>query len=149
MSLIETFLMKAGTLEPKRGFGKILFHIQETRSHEDARQRLDQFCSSLGLNVLGMGWEEVSRDFAIEHLADLLQQGMAYNVKIMDAQEAQDLAVGLVSLFDASTLWFSNVSEAGASLKSGWNPLTSATFDSGIALVTPDHVAIIWFEDED
>lgn len=89
---------------------------------------------------------------AVAILSQLLHKDMAYGSEIMPLEEARNLASGFISLFDATSNYYSNSTwhqhESGGNIRA-WAPLTEATFDSGIIVVDNHKIGIAWFEDED
>lgn len=92
------------------------------------------------------------RASAVAILTQLLHKDMAYGSEIMPIEDARNLASNFISLFDPESKYYSNSTwnknEYGKNI-SGWNPLTEATFDSGIIVVDKNKIGIAWFEDED
>jgi len=79
-----------------------------------------------------------------------LHKTPAYNAKWVNASKARRVADAFVACFGSHAefltngyLWLSNEDT------SGWTPLTSATFDTGIVAVDEVAAGILWVTDED
>lgn len=79
-----------------------------------------------------------------------LRRTPAYNAEWVNASKARRVADAFVACFSADAefltngyLWLSNEDT------SGWTPLTSATFDTGIVAVDDVAAGILWVTDED
>jgi hypothetical protein len=99
--------------------------------------------------------EEIgTREHAVKILTRLIHQGMAYDSEIIPEKEAAQLAEIFISHFGnearyySNSPWKLNVLSQKNELSS-WDPLTEATFDSGIIIVGKSSIGIAWFEDED
>jgi hypothetical protein len=90
------------------------------------------------------------------HLVGLaLSQDLAYNAVVVPATQAVELADRFLAQFgtegvrfytngDFHEVWLPKLSRTGAS----WNPVTSATFDTGVLIVGPRSCGCLWVEDE-
>jgi hypothetical protein len=65
----------------------------------------------------------------------------------MSAELANHLARRVVALFEPGGTYFTNGTLADEEPGS-WDPATTATFDTGVIAVGPNHVGIVWFTDE-
>lgn len=92
---------------------------------------------------------EHNRDSALEILTALLWKDMAYDGECMPKQEAESLALQVLSEHEGpGCRYFSNGNVAKGE---SWNPLTESTFDAGLLItdaLNQKHFCI-WFQDED
>jgi hypothetical protein len=105
------------------------------------------------LGMLGLKTDETSLfeyeyGTALEILIAILWKDMAYESEFMPQAQAAELARQFLDEHSVpGSKYYSNGNWA---LRESWNPLTEATFDTGIIIVRPDHrIACFWVEDED
>ncbi|HKP55385.1 MAG TPA: hypothetical protein VJV78_01620 [Polyangiales bacterium] len=89
-----------------------------------------------------------------ERIAALvLAQDLAYGIQLMPLTDAARLAAAFVELFAGSKAdCFTNASfneEGGRLSLSEWTPLTDATFDTGILVLSTERAGCLWVQDED
>lgn len=91
---------------------------------------------------------QISAEHAEQILTTLLWKDAAYNIELMPRAEAAALAKTFLDHHAIPAATFhTNQSQT---FPGAWNPLTNATFDSGILILRPDDIAAcLWFEDED
>jgi hypothetical protein len=93
-----------------------------------------------------------NKDAAVAILAHLLHKDMAYGSEIMPIENANKLATSFVAAFDEGSQYYSNSiwnkNEYRENI-SGFNPVTEATFDSGIIVVDKNKIGIAWCEEEE
>jgi hypothetical protein len=90
-------------------------------------------------------------------LAELvLNQDMAYNAEIMPADRAAELAGRFLAQFGTDGVrYYTNGTfhePRGPKLTwsgAGWDPVTEATFDTGVLVLGPGCSGCLWVEDED
>jgi hypothetical protein len=94
---------------------------------------------------------------AARRLAELiLNQDMAYNSEIMPPSRASELADRFLAQFGTHGVRFytNGTFHEGRGPKlgspsAGWNPVTAATFDTGILVIGRHRSGCLWVEDED
>ncbi|MFO0797040.1 MAG: hypothetical protein U0804_06150 [Gemmataceae bacterium] len=86
----------------------------------------------------------------------VLHRDLAYRYELMPAARAVDLADRFLAPFGTDGVrYFTNAmfdekAEPMFTLSSfGWNPVTAATFDTGVLVVGPRRCGCLWVEDED
>jgi hypothetical protein len=101
-------------------------------------------------------YQRIERATALRLIAAVLHRDLAYRAEAMPRAAAESLAQRFVDALPEDAVFFANRGDAsnsdsdpGDPDKSGWNPATLATFDTGVLAVTPTGSACIWFEDED
>ena len=115
---------------------------------------LDAVAAQVGYRKLGAGWEELTPTRAEEVLAALLHRDMAYRAQTLPRAEAERIAAAFFDLFGDRLRCFSNSDwepdDPGGSLRvTSWDPISKATFDSGIVATDGVVTGLFWFEDED
>jgi hypothetical protein len=112
-------------------------------------------------HLLGLRASAVDREIdageARMILQAVLSEDMAYGVEIINAATTARLAAAFLQAFDdEAARWFTNAtwrvdehSVTGVPSLGGWFPATSATFDSGVLVVTATRIGCAWFMDED
>jgi hypothetical protein len=129
--------------------------ISELTTSDDSRQVADALVRSLGFRVLGSEWRELTRATACDALERVLERDLAYGGQTMSATAAKRLAEEFVSLFPVQASYYTNgVFPPRADYRDGgwagsWDPITRATFDTGVIAVGTDHAGLLWIEDED
>lgn len=108
--------------------------------------------SSFGLMNSPECYEEIDAAEAAKVLESVLHKDMAYKVEIMPISLARELSEAFVAVFaDSNPRFFTN-GEWGrpmGTLGVGWTPVTSATFDTGVLVVSDQSVGCVWCMDED
>ncbi len=98
----------------------------------------------------------ISLDMAREVIARILWKDLSYSCEIMPKNKAYEFAdnilneyyTGQCTIFSNST-WEECETENLNPRLMGYNPMTNATFDSGIIIKHPNYCFCIWVEDED
>jgi hypothetical protein len=120
-------------------------------THNDGIQNalsiVSSLVSSLGFKIDKAIWNEVDSAFAEAHLTSILNKDLAYEVEIMPKEEANRLAIEFLKNFSGDKKIFTNLRPSPETHV--WNPVTKATFDTGIIVVDSLKVGILWVEDED
>lgn len=121
----------------------------------DPRAEADDLVRSLGLRAIGESWRELTRDEARAALRDVLHRDQAYRGELMSESAAQAFADEFLVGFGPGARFYTNAvfpSEAERGLP-GWagsyDPITSATFDTGVLVVSAREAGLLWIEDED
>lgn len=96
---------------------------------------------------------EVSALEAESVLRGVLHRDMAYeSCELVPLEEAARLAAEFIRQFSFESAKFYTNGEYGrprVNSSVGWTPATTATFDTGVLMVSPDRIACAWFMDED
>lgn len=87
----------------------------------------------------------------------VLHRDMAYNAEVMSDARAAELADAFLSHFGPGTRYFSNgtwhlppvVRPGRVVCGASWDPVTPATFDTGVLAIGPERFGCLWIEDED
>lgn len=86
----------------------------------------------------------------------VLRQDLAYLTELIPLTRAVDLADRFLAPFGTdgvrffTNAMFDEKAEPMFTLSSfGWNPVTAATFDTGVLVVGPQRCGCLWVEDED
>ena len=88
-------------------------------------------------------------------LERLLERDLAYGGQVMSLATAKELSREFVSLFSSCSFFYANgdfpppeaYREGGWA--GSWDPVTRATFDTGVVGVDNAHAGLLWIEDED
>jgi hypothetical protein len=100
-------------------------------------------------------FEELSEEKAVRWLTWILGHDLAYNVELIPAAQANELATEFVDVLPSTRRWFTNGAKIGGgdlSDRGGVtvsNPLTKYTFDSGVIAAGEGRAYIVWFTGED
>mgnify|MGYP003449637047 FL=1 len=136
-------------IRTERGSGKV-HAVIEARDHRPVTELLPLF----GLSSQQPALLRVSESLALQIARSILHKDIAYHTEIMPLARAGELARKFLASFQSPPVdCFSNGSfthhDDGSVTLSSWNPLTKATFDTGIIVVDAGHVGCLWVEDED
>jgi hypothetical protein len=90
-------------------------------------------------------------------LAAVLARDLAYDRELMDESKARALADEFLRQFGPNARFFTNrefrrqAADASEWVQrtAEWDPVTRATFDTGVVVVDVDRAGLLWFEDED
>ena len=121
------------------------------------RSVADALARGLDFHALGRSWRELARPEAHAVLAAVLARDLAYDGELMDESEARAFADEFLRQFSVDAQFFTNgefrrqAADASeqAQCTAEWDPLTEATFDTGVVAVDVDRAGLFWFEDED
>jgi hypothetical protein len=113
-----------------------------------------ELAANFGLSVKPEIYREVDAATARDILTGILHRDLAYGTRVISLAKAEELAGAFMERFDKpETRFFTNGEfkrDAGAGLVlAGWNPATTATFDTGILALSPTDSACVWVVDED
>ncbi len=88
---------------------------------------------------------------AARRLAELvLSEDLAYNAAIRPADRAADLAGRFLAQFGTEGVrYYTNGTFHESHGGAGWEPVTAATFDTGVLVIGPRGSGCLWVEDED
>ena len=102
-------------------------------------------------------YKEIDEETARRLVRLILHQDMAYHSDVMPAARAAELADRFLGQFAAGARFFTNgnfyeerkkISDSAWSGPS-WNPVTEATFDTGLLVLATGWHGCLWIEDED
>lgn len=110
--------------------------------------------SSFGLLDSPECYEEIDAVEAARVLENVLHRDMAYKAEIMPMSLARELSGEFVAVFADSDARFFTNGEWGRPMGAlgigpSWAPVTSATFDTGVLVVSDQRVGCVWCMDED
>lgn len=97
-------------------------------------------------------YEEIDAVEAARVIENVLHWDMAYKTEIMPISLARELSGEFVASFAGGDARFFTNGEWGRStgaLGVGWTPVTSATFDTGVLVVSDQMAGCVWCMDED
>lgn len=121
----------------------------------EAGAKADSLVATLGYRAPNHGWRELTRAGAAEWLRALLQRDLAYGAEAMAPSTAAGLVEEFLNLFPDAATFLTNAElpvegARGQRLALGaWEPLTAATYDSGVVAVSGRLVGLVWVQDED
>jgi hypothetical protein len=134
-----------------RGFGDVHCGISSQTSPSVA-----QLAREFGLADDPGPYKEIDAAAAKRLVQTLLHLDMAYNAEVMPAARAAELAERFLAQFaSAGVRFYTNSTfhecRGGKLTWSGvsWDPVTSATFDTGVLVIGPESSGCLWVEDED
>ncbi len=102
-------------------------------------------------------YKEIDETAARHLVWRVLHRDMAYNTEIMPDARAAELTDRFLAQFGPGTRYFTNgtwhllpVAEAGTVIAgASWDPVTDATFDTGVLAISPECSGCLWVMDED
>jgi hypothetical protein len=102
-------------------------------------------------------YKEIDKPAARRVLQRVLHRDMAYNGEVMAEARAVELAEQFLAQFRQDTRYYTNGSWHMPSVElsdrvvhgASWDPVTTATFDTGILAIGPERSGCLWIEDED
>jgi hypothetical protein len=96
-------------------------------------------------------YREIDATAARRLIQSILHRDLAYCAEIMSLDRAGELTEQFLNQFGTENVrfWtngtFHELRESGAA----WNPVTAATFDTGVLVIGPHCSGCFWVEDED
>jgi hypothetical protein len=121
-----------------------------------ASPSLSELAVEFGLAGDSANYKEIDAASARRLLQLVLNQDIAYNAEIMSAARAAELADQFLAQFGTDGVRFYTNGTfhetRGPKLAwsdASWNPVTAATFDTGVLVVGPRCSGCLWVEDED
>jgi hypothetical protein len=146
-------------LRGERNRGKVTFriHVLGRPVAPYSVEVVDAFVMRLGFRALADGWREVEAHEAARVVQHILHCDLAYDLEIMPEARAAELTIRFLELFSAPTRYFTNATfRRDAEVNTGevwrmmsWEPLSTATFDTGVVCVDATRIGILWVADED
>jgi hypothetical protein len=111
---------------------------------------LTELVPRFGLFFTPDTYKKISKAQAEAVAMRILHRDLAYDAEIMTETEAQALANRFFDCFDEeSAQYYTNGDYYSGGSSHGWNPATSATFDTGILVIDKSRAGCLWVEDED
>lgn len=116
----------------------------------------DHVAQANGFQTLGENWIAISAADAHAIAITLLHLDLAYGEEVMPITVASDLATQLFDGVPEPHSYFTNgdwevageATDQPATLR-GWDPISDASFDSGVVCIGDGSAALLWVEDED
>lgn len=150
-------LIQCGTI--KLEFRRILPILPCVLERENLIGLLDAFTRNWGGVGIENSWKLINQEMAIEIVDSILAQDLAYNSERMNVEDALKITGLFFKLFP-NPLYFATNGTLGQNhakrkkdiniiTSSSWTPVTSATFDTGVIIITADLVGMLWMLDED
>jgi hypothetical protein len=115
-------------------------------------ERSPDVAASTAIRALGLTpvrWRTLAAADAVRALRRALHRDLAYDAQIMPEEVAHELALRVVRFFGQGAVFLTNQSHSEGQSTGSWDPVTDATFDTGIIAVGAKHVGVVWFMDED
>lgn len=114
----------------------------------DLTKNMKQMLIGFGLTAEPMLLVEVDRTSAISMVTALLWRDEFHGIENMPNDAARKIAIEIIDEnSNESARYYSNRADSASSV---WNPLTSATFDSGVIVMNDDGLHFcFWIEEED
>ena len=113
----------------------------------------DEAALAFNLRPLGIGWRAISREASREVLEDILAQDFVFGRCRLAQEDTVRATNEFLEAFPEEALFFTNgvwiANANGHRQLSEWSPATDATFDSGILVLAPGQIGVVWVEDED
>ena len=98
-------------------------------------------------------WVSATRDEALNIVTDCLARDMAHDQEVMPEHRARELAAAFLANFDDNARFLTNsrrfVAGSNPNAGYGWEPISHATFDTGVLVEADGVIGIVWVEDED
>ena len=98
-------------------------------------------------------YRKINLNLAKKIITKILWQDLAYSFEFMERKKAEFFTIKLLKEFytDDSIIYTNAIwKKEGNSVElCEWNPMTSATFDSGVIIKNLDDCCCIWVEDND
>ncbi len=115
---------------------------------------LAELTAAAGLQPAPERLREVDESYAQGIVTQVLRRDLAYGTELMSDAEAQALAAGFLELFrDRAPRYFTNGDfhrwPGKRPSSPSWNPMTDATFDTGVLVLARGRTGYLWVEDED
>lgn len=127
----------------------------ELAAGADPRAAADALVRAIGFRALGPKWRELTREAAGEALRAVLHVDQAYSRETMSAATATALAQEFLAWFAGAAWFYTNgafpprEARSGSGWMGSWDPVTAATFDTGVVAVSEHTAGLVWVEDED
>jgi hypothetical protein len=118
---------------------------------------IQELAREFGLTDEPSFYKEIDQAAARHLIRLVLHRDMAYNAEVMPENRAAELADQFLAQFGPGTRYFSNgswhlpplVRGDGVVCGPSWDPVTPATFDTGVLAIGRERSGCFWIEDED
>lgn len=122
-----------------------------------ASPSVSDLAREFGLRDEPSSYKEIDEPDARHLIRSVLHRDMAYSWEIMPEARAAELADRFLAQFGPGTRYYSNgnwhlppvVQPNGVICGPSWDPVTTATFDTGVLAIGPRCSGCLWVEDED
>jgi hypothetical protein len=94
-------------------------------------------------------YQEIDEFTARRLIFLILHRDLAYNSEVMPESRATELADRFLGQFSVGARFFTNGTFYERQRHTTWNPVTEATFDTGVLILGPKCSGCLWVEDED
>jgi hypothetical protein len=98
-------------------------------------------------------WVTATRDEALNIVTDCLARDLAHDQEVMPPDQARQLAAAFLANFDDNAQFLTNsrrfLADSHPDGSYGWEPISHATFDTGVLVEANGVIGIVWAEDED
>jgi hypothetical protein len=133
-------------------------------AHATGRAMADLVVQVHDFRGLGDGWSMISGADALAIVTTLLHRDLASNTELMSLAQASDLATRFFDLVPEPHTYFTNgdwttssdptldatsASTHPLATLEGWDPISDATYDSGVVCVGEGSAAVLWVEEAD
>lgn len=100
---------------------------------------IEELAREFGLRSDARCYREIDEASARQSIQRLLHHDLAYSAEVMPERQAEKLTQRFFAQFGAEAKYFTN-NEC---------PVTAATFDEGVLVLSPHLSGCLWVEDED
>ena len=142
----------ATAIREQRRCGKILLGAWRPSptgpERPSATTLVDRAAVELDLCPLGSAWLSVGPPEAERVFRRLLEQDMAYDSKVLAPEPALALARRFFEPFSSGPACLSSATWTERRVD-GWSPVGTATFETALAVVSPEGVGLFYVGDED
>jgi hypothetical protein len=126
-------------------------------SKQPTRPTVPELAREFGLSDEASSYKEIDVAAARLLIRSVLHQDMAYKAEVMPESLAAHLADRFLAQFGPGARYFSNgswhlppiVRADGIVCGPSWDPVTAATFDTGVLAIGDERAGCLWIEDED
>lgn len=134
------------SIKANRQSGQVIVSlVNRTQRAPDAAA--NSAVTALGLKAVA--WRVLAAAEAVDALQRVLHRDLAFDAPIMPEDLARELATRIVRFFGPSAIFYTNQSQAEGQSTGSWDPVTDATFDTGIIAVGVTRVGVVWFLEDD
>lgn len=142
----------AARLRSARAVGEVFV---ATRSEDAAApvvlpEQLDAFTAPLGLQPLAHAWREIEEITARAILHRILTKDLPHGRRLMTTRVAAGFIDELWAALPMARRHFTNATFTGRAMKlTGWNPISTAKYDTGVASTGGTVFTLLWTADND
>ena len=124
-----------------------LFHGADIVSRKERLKRLGY------RDIPERFWVTATRDEALNIVTHCLARDLAHEQEVMPEGQARELATAFLANFDDNAQFLTNsrrfLTDSPPDAGYGWEPVSHATFDTGVLVEANGVIGIVWVEDED